>query len=154
MSRAPGTAGPRRGWRRRVYGEGLRDRQLRSPALGSQHRPGLSGQLQPGRRQGPVFTWLWVSLLQPRVGTRGSLSLHHSYQFSPPSVNLIGVNHQVSRAMGIHGHRATFLRLAVSGLGTLYDNIYDFCLCSCLNSWTAIQISHDFNGIFGFKTSW
>lgn len=40
-------------------------------------------------------------------------------------------------------------------VGPIINNIYDFCLgSSFLNLWTAIQISHNFNGIFGFNNDW
>lgn len=116
VSGAPGPAGPRRGRQRQVWGDRLRDR-ADEPCAGLSALPGLTGHLQSGS-----YLHLAVGELVSPLARNMRLCSHCSCQSSPPSVNvlIVGVNQQVSRAMGIHGLRGTLLRLAVSGLGRSY----------------------------------
>lgn len=102
----------------------------------------------------------WVNSLEPPCGhMQGLLSQHRSSQFSilgPHSCSLNWL--QSTTRSPKHGNMWSQGHISEAGwgrVGAFMGNIYDFCLGSCfLNSWTAIQITHDFNGIFGFNNGW
>lgn len=141
-----------------------------SPAWGSQCLPWLSGwpevssavEQSGGNNNTKALSLpapMGKLIDSPSGHTEGLLFLHHSYQFftlGPHSCPLNWLKSTTSSQKP--------WKYMVTGLcfwswrvraGTYISNIYDFHLGSCfLNSWTAIQISHSFNGIFGFSNGY